>query len=350
MLNIIALPKGARGKITFDKRLIHDAVFQDGIIELINSSKGKNKDYYGIFWGLNCGQTENDSKKFLFACPIRVLRLNSSNFNEQTNQIDFEFIADDFFSQFCKYGVDELNEILRTGTGNQHPLPCYDKGHVQITPQIIDINNKNDFSEKPFLYPLYEVLSEIPCMSSRKDAVPISNYPLIFIENIEKDLDKSLIYRLKMKFNNLSKSSKGAEIDDSGNYKIKYKQDYKIIFDMYQGDKYRNREIVLNLNNESKKLEGKTSSGDMSLIETNKKREEINLKVSCIDLDYFIEIPETVYTPSYNLTTPDWVVIIASIFAIIVVVYLSSDVEKMIAGIISLLVIILKTYLDAQKN
>lgn len=323
MLNIIALPEGAGGEISFDKKWIHE-----DIIELINLSKEENKDYYAIFWGLSCEQIENSNKtKFLFACPIRILKINDFDFKSETNRFKFQFIADRFFSQFRKYEIEELKKLLSTGIGNQHPLPCNEKGLVHVTPKIIDMDDKYNFSEKPSLALLYKILEDIPCKSSQKDAIPISNYPLIYIDNIE-----------------------GAIIGADGIHTIKYKQTYKIKFSWYQGDKYRNRKPHLKLNRESLKLKGKTEDEYISLIETNKGNKLIELEVEGTDFDYTVRIYESVVVPFLNLTPPNSYVIIASILAIIGIFLLTSEWDVRFSGTIPLLIVIFEAYIRSQEN
>jgi len=327
MLRIIALPEGAKGEITFDRKWINNDV-----IDLIASNKEKNKDYYVIFWGLSCEQIKNSNKtKFLFACPIRVLKINnleeSCKSDPTTNNIEFKFIADHFFKQFRKCKTDKLKELLDSGVGYQHPLPCgNEEGLVHVTPRIIDVDDDN-FSKTPSLEDLYQILTEIPCSTTHEDAIPISNYPLIFIEEIEE-----------------------AKIDDLGFYTIEHKRHHNVKFHWHQGERYRNRKLFLRLKKELLKLKGKEGSGEIPLIEKNKESKAIVLEVENSNFDYSIKICEEVHIPHLKQNLPSLLLIIVSVFGIVYLDNQISDWATKLNGILPLTIFIFEAVYNILKT
>lgn len=261
LLQIIALPKGAKGQLDYDRKWVNDS-FQH-IISTIN--RGNRID--GILWTIGCSQPSVEGRlitRFEFSCPIRKITI--IYVDERDNRLDIDYIVQEYVNELSRFTADRLNEFTQINFDeNETPLPGNEKGHVHVAPKI-DIN----LSENLELSSIHSILEDIPCSKNYKEGINIWSFPLIKNLKIEK-----------------------SKLTADGRYKLLKDKAYKISFQLYQSEDLRDRRVFIN----GIKFRGKDFPGNIIIEETRKSVDRIDIKIDCDKIDFEIPIEVNVKTP-----------------------------------------------------
>lgn len=310
LLRVIALPIGARGKLRYRDEWVNKTFADE--INNINESGGLN----AIFWALSNIQTLKNGKvvtTFDFACPVRLV--NILNVEEKNGCKYINFIAKEFLFNFQKINRQiDLKNYVKIEFGNPGmPYPGAKKSLVYIGPKINDIKT----TQTPSLEHLYAALEDIPCARTYKEEITIKKYPLVIIKAIEK-----------------------SEVNESGLYKLSLNQEYKLDFSYYQGESYRDRTVYIN----DDEFLGKSVTDKITILETMKSQDKINIEVKFNNLNFLIPLDVVVEIPWYKRAFTA----LSILFAISVLSYFlfvkflpSSPIEIRVALVLSLIVIFL---------
>lgn len=266
LLQVIALPIGARGELSYRDKWLNKTFADE--IENINKSGG----FDAIFWVLSNTETEKDSKvitTFDFICPIRLVHILNVDAMGDSKYINF--IAQEFLSDFQK--IDKRHDLkvyMKVEFGSPRiPYPGKEKGFAYIGPKIDDLQTTKNLH----LESLYGILENIPCARGFTDGITIKDYPLVEIKTIEK-----------------------CKVNESGLYKLSLNQEYNIILSCYQGERNRDRIIYIN----GKRLVGKSIIDKITILETRKSQDKINIEVKFNKLDFLIPLNVAVEIPWYK--------------------------------------------------
>lgn len=309
------MPIGARGELPYRDKWLNKTFTDE--IKNINKSGG----FDAIFWVLSNTETEKDSKvitTFDFACPIRLVHI--LNVDAMGDYKYINFVAQEFLSDFQKIDKrHDLKDYMKVEFGSPRiPYPGKEKGYAYIGPKIDDIPTTKNLS----LESLYGILENIPCARGFEEGITIKDYPLVEIKTIEK-----------------------CKVNESGLYKLSLNQEYNIVLSCYQGERNRDRIIYIN----GKRLVGKSITGKITILETRRSQDKINIDVKFNNLNFLIPLNVVLEIPWYKrgfITLSILFAISALAYYLFVKFLPSSDIEIRAALLVPLIVLFLSKILE----
>ena len=178
LLEIIALPEGVRGTVSYHKKYVNRN-FEENINQILQ---------YGpvsaLFWVINCKQIEiNEIRKteFISAYPLRMLQIVGVRTVENNYEIDY--IAGRFLQNSNKLQKEEINAYMNlSNSGIDLSLLGQNNGFLFVGPKMTNIEtNSYDMPVES----LFEIIDEIDPIIGQTSK--IHDYPIIKIKNIEKN-------------------------------------------------------------------------------------------------------------------------------------------------------------------
>lgn len=320
LLKVIALPIGAKGKLSYRKEWVNETFIDE--VKNINI----NKKYKAIFWALSCKQKKvknaKDINLFDFACPIRFVKDLYIDLKEGDDNYEINFIAQEFISKFKKMNKkNTLKEYMKIEFDDDKiPYPGGERGFVYVGSET----DKIETTQTPSLEDLYKILEDIPCSSS--SITTMKELPLIKIAAIEN-----------------------SKINENGLYELNINQEYQMTLSYYQGESYRDRVIYIN----NKRFIGKNETGIIN-IEEKKKGDKINE----IDIRFGNNILEIPLYVAGRVPWQDWkftpfiftLFLCYIMFRLFIKYFLGSDVQAQATLIIPLIILLINNFIESIKK
>jgi hypothetical protein len=321
LLKVIALPIGARGKLSYRKEWVNEAFIDE--VKNINI----NKKYKAIFWVLSCKQNKvenaKDINRFDFACPIRFVKDLDVDLKEGDDNYEINFIAQEFISKFKKMNKKNTLKKMEIEFDDDkipYPDPGSERGFVYVGPEI----DKIETTQTPSLKELYKILENIPCLSNCKTTM--KEHPLIKIEAIEN-----------------------SKINENGLYELNISQEYQITLSYYQGENYCDRPIYIN----NKRFIGKSETGSISIEEKKKgdKINEIDIKFDNHILKIPLYVAGIIPWQDWKFTPLIFTLFLCFImFRVFIKYFLGSNVQAQATLIIPLLILLADKFFESIKK
>ena len=263
LLQLIALPIGARGQLRYRKKWVNKSFTDE--IDNINKSGG----FTAIFWVLSCAQAKKDEKvvtTFEFACPLRLV--NILNVEEKNDYEYINLIAKEFLRGFQKISKrNDLKGYVRIEFGSPGiPYPGVEEGYVYTGPKISNI----EATETPSLEALYTALENVRCSIEYRGGITIKDYPLVIIRTVEK-----------------------SKVNDSGLYELSLNQEYEVALSYYQGEQHRDRSVYINGN----RFVGKSITDRIPIEVLRKSKDRIGIEVKWNNVSFIIPLNVIVKIP-----------------------------------------------------
>lgn len=249
LLQIIALPCGARGKIIYGSDWVNEG-YRDIFNNVLSISFPS-----AIFWAIN-----KQEKCFDFALPIRYLKLLS--IKTMQDQYEIEYIAGKFIS-----GDEEVSSIA--SLSERINVDIKDLSYIGDRRGFVYIGSDPDFEkmDMPSLQSLYKKLRNAATLSRDK----ITDYPFVHIFRIGKKQKRHL--------------------DAQGIYKLARDRKYEMEISVYQEGKFRCANRTVKVNGHSFKGKLATERLPVSCSDSyNDNSELLPIEVIADDINYTIPL------------------------------------------------------------
>ncbi len=271
LLQAIALPIGARGKLKFGRQYLNHSFFE------AYRTTNERSELNGVLWAISCNPA---NVEFEYAVPIR--RLTDLYVEKYAEYFYIHFTAGNFFSTFSKIDLKGVqNQIKREFVGYLNPEPGKERSFAYLAGDI-DVETISDMSDFR-IEDLYKNLQDIKNRLGFEGKTRIKDFPIISIQNMDGLKNKKRFFVRSFQKPPLYL------------YRMKIGEDYNIPINYCQ---LLNETRIFTINGIS--MTGKTNIAPIPLIKEKPGRTDIDIKVEENNsLFYQIRLPATVKIPKF---------------------------------------------------